>query len=595
MDLRTQLAEPSGFLKRWLLRRSAYALLCALISAVLCWATTHFSVGHQLEWLAASAVGLAVFVVIHLGFALGRQASTAMLNRISAQIEGASGRFAVPPLQSLGWGPLVRLETAIQTMVREQSEQYHAVQAELARYQTLADEAPGLELYFLPDGTIQWMNQGARHKFASTGLPATVGELVETWVHAKDRPMLREHIDKALQGLMRDQVEVRLQQTGSPLAWGLCRLMPRCAAECEVLGVRLSVQDVQSRKEAETRLIEMVAALQRAQALKEHYLGRSNDERMRLSALLDIVKFGILFVDRDRRVTYINQAAANMWGLANRDDVVGMRDAAIVALSAAQRIDDDAYREHLNEVVGRNLRSEPYDVKFRDGRVIREQSTPVPSSDGLQSIGRVWIFEDVTEALQTQNRLIELAECDPLTGLLNRRRFHDELERQFADAMRRGTRLGLVSFDLDRFKEINDRYGHQAGDEVLLRVTEALRTVIRRNEMIFRLGGDEFAILVPHARRESVQRLAQRVVEKAAGIPFCFDDQAVSVTLSLGMAFAPDHANDTESLVNAADRALYRAKAEGKNRWQAADERAWDPIDTLAKTALTPDLFTNAP
>lgn len=595
MDLRTQLAEPSGFLKRWLLRRSAYALLCALISAVLCWATTHFSVGHQLEWLAASAVGLAVFVVIHLGFALGRQASTAMLNRISAQIEGASGRFAVPPLQSLGWGPLVRLETAIQTMVRQQSEQYHAVQAELARYQTLADEAPGLELYFLPDGTIQWMNQGARHKFASTGLPATVGELVETWVHAKDRPMLREHIDKALQGLMRDQVEVRLQQTGSPLAWGLCRLMPRCAAECEVLGVRLSVQDVQSRKEAETRLIEMVAALQRAQALKEHYLGRSNDERMRLSALLDIVKFGILFVDRDRRVTYINQAAANMWGLANRDDVVGMRDAAIVALSAAQRIDDDAYREHLNEVVGRNLRSEPYDVKFRDGRVIREQSTPVPSSDGLQSIGRVWIFEDVTEALQTQNRLIELAECDPLTGLLNRRRFHDELERQFADAMRRGTRLGLVSFDLDRFKEINDRYGHQAGDEVLLRVTEALRTVIRRNEMIFRLGGDEFAILVPHARRESVQRLAQRVVEKAAGIPFCFDDQAVSVTLSLGMAFAPDHANDTESLVNAADRALYRAKAEGKNRWQAADERAWDPIDTLAKTALTPDLFTNAP
>lgn len=595
MDLRTQLAEPSGFLKRWLLRRSAYALLCALISAVLCWATTHFSVGHQLEWLAASAVGLSVFVVIHLGFALGRQASTAMLNRISAQIEEASGRFAVPPLQSLGWGPLVRLETAIQTMVRQQSEQYHAAQAELARYQTLADEAPGLELYFVPDGTIQWMNQGARQKFASTGLPATVGELVETWVHPKDRPMLREHIDKALQGLMRDQVEVRLQQTGSPLAWGLCRLMPRCAAECEVSGVRLSVQDVQSRKEAETRLIEMVAALQRAQALKEHYLGRSNDERMRLSALLDIVKFGILFVDRDRRVTYINHAAATMWGLANRDDVVGMRDAAIVTLSAAQRIDDDAYREHLNEVVSRNLRSEPYDVKFRDGRVIREQSTPVPSSDGLQSIGRVWIFEDVTEALQTQNRLIELAERDPLTGLLNRRRFHDELERQFADAMRRGTRLGLVSFDLDRFKEINDRYGHQAGDEVLLRVTEALRTVIRRNEMIFRLGGDEFAILVPHARRESVQRLAQRVVEKAAGIPFCFDDQAVSVTLSLGMAFAPDHANDTESLVNAADRALYRAKAEGKNRWQAAEERAWDPIDTLAKTALTPDLFTNAP
>jgi diguanylate cyclase (GGDEF)-like protein len=179
--------------------------------------------------------------------------------------------------------------------------------------------------------------------------------------------------------------------------------------------------------------------------------------------------------------------------------------------------------------------------------------------------------------------------------LPNRREFFELGRRALAQARREGTPITAAFIDLDRFKEINDHYGHQAGDEVLLRVTEELRTVIRRNEMLFRLGGDEFAILVPHARRESVQRLAQRVVEKAAGIPFRFTDQAVSVTLSLGMAFAPDHANDTESLVNAADRALYRAKAEGKNRWQAAEERAWDPIDTLAKSSLTPDLFANAP
>lgn len=595
MDLRKQLAEPSGFLTKWLVRRSAYALLCAFMSALVCWMTAHYGLGHRSEWVGALAVGVSVLVVIHLGFAMGRKASTAMLDCISAQIEGEAGRFSIPPLQSLGWAPLVRLDVAIQSLVRQQSDQYHAVQAELAKYRMLADEAPGLEVCFTPDGVVQWMNHDARQKFGSEGLPATVSELVDAWVYPKDRVMLREHIDKAIQGLLRDQVEVRLLHAGNPFTWGLCRLMPSVAGEGEVLGVRLSVQDIQSRKEAETRLIEMVAALQRAQALKEHYLGRSNDERMRLSALLDIVKFGILFVDRDRRVTYINQAAADMWGLENRDEISGMRDTAVMELSTALRIDDAAYREHLSEVVARNLRSEPYDVKFRDGRVVREQSTPVPSSDGRQSIGRVWIFEDVTEALQTQNRLIELAECDPLTGLFNRRRFHDELDRQFADAMRRGTRLGLVSFDLDRFKEINDRYGHQAGDEVLLKVTEELRTVIRRNEMIFRLGGDEFAILVPHARRESVQRLAQRVVEKAAGIPFRFADQPVCVTLSLGMAFAPDHANDTESLVNAADRALYRAKAEGKNRWQAAEERAWDPVDTLAKTSLTPDLFTSSP
>ena len=156
--------------------------------------------------------------------------------------------------------------------------------------------------------------------------------------------------------------------------------------------------------------------------------------------------------------------------------------------------------------------------------------------------------------------------------------------------MRRATRLALVCINFDGFKEINDRFGHQAGDEVLVRVTHELSTVIRRNEMFFRLGSDEFAILVPHAKRESVQRLAQRIIDKTSVCKFTFAEQPVQITFSLGLAFAPDHASDSEGLIYAADRAMQRAKSEGRNRWHAAESNSWNPVDTHSSNVM-PDLF----
>jgi len=586
VDIRDQLSDPTGVLRRWFIKRTAYMLLCGVLASLASWACVHFKLGFGWEFANGLLAGIAVILTIQTGFNMGRRTSTAMLDRISVRVEEVVATPAgIPQIELLTWPPHDRVVRSVIALATQRADTYTACMAELASYRRLANESPGQEIYFGPGGAVQWMNTSGKTQFAGLGETfATIHELIECWVYPKDRSMLREHADKAMQGLMRDHVEARFLHSGNAFFWGLCRFMPRRDENGEILGVRFSVQDIQSRKEAETRLIEMVAALQRAQALKEHYLGRSNDERMRLSALLDIVKFGILFVDRDRRVTYINQAAAQMWGLESREQVSGMRDAAVLDLSAGLRVDDPAYREHIAEVALRNRRSDPYDVMFRDGRVIREQSAPVPSSDGHHNIGRVWVFEDVTEALHTQQRLTELAECDPLTGLLNRRRFHDELERQFADSMRRGTRMGLISFDFDSFKDINDQYGHQAGDEVLTTMAREIRAVIRRNELLFRLGGDEFAILVPHARRDSVQRLAQRIVEKAASVEFSFAGQPLYVTLSMGIAFAPDHASDTEGLAHAADRALYRAKAEGKNRWHAADEHSWNPVDTHVST-----------
>lgn len=587
MRIRAQLSEPSGVLRAWLIRRSMYALLCGVLAGGVCWATAHFRLGVAWELGGALFVCLSVVAVIHAGFAMGKRTSTAIMTRFASQVEDCAQKGDALKISRLGWAPYDRMAEAVEALAAYRMQRYEETCAALQRYRQLADEAPGLEVFVDLGGMVQWMNAFSTHRFNAGGkVPKSIQGLVEDWVHPKDRAAFLEHVDKALQGVVRERVEVRLMQADNSFFWGQCRLMPRLDPAGQVSGVRLSVQDIQSRKDAETRLIEMVAALQRTQALKEHYLGRSNDERMRLSALLDIVRFGILFIDRDHRITYINQAAAQTLNLNDRNEVVGLRDDALIDMTKHLRVDDASYREHMAAVMQQGHRSEPYDVRLCDGRVIREQSSPVAGADDAHPIGRVWMLEDVTETLQNQRRLTEMAECDPLTGLLNRRRFRHELGRQIADSLRRDTRLGLISFDFDGFKDINDRFGHQAGDEVLIRVSEALQTIIRRNELFFRLGGDEFAILVPHAQRESVVRLAQRIIEKASQIEFVFAETLVRITLSLGIALVPDHARDAEEIALAADRALYQAKASGKNCWHMAEERNWNPVDSSMELLL---------
>lgn len=139
-----------------------------------------------------------------------------------------------------------------------------------------------------------------------------------------------------------------------------------------------------------------------------------------------------------------------------------------------------------------------------------------------------------------------------------------------ADGQRRGEGVGLLAIDLDGFKPVNDRFGHQAGDEVLVRLATAVGAVVRRNEMFFRLGGDEFAILVPSATALELAELARRVTGCVASLRFTFGDETVAVTASLGIAFSPQQGGGPEGLVGAADRAMYVAKTQGGNRWAFA-------------------------
>jgi diguanylate cyclase (GGDEF)-like protein len=182
-------------------------------------------------------------------------------------------------------------------------------------------------------------------------------------------------------------------------------------------------------------------------------------------------------------------------------------------------------------------------------------------------------MEDLQASEQTQRELAErlafIAERDPLTGLANRVRFSNEMERVIGLLQRGHEHQGaLLYFDIDEFKTINDSFGHRAGDEVLVLTAQTVGMQVRSEELFARLGGDEFVILAPGASRQEAEVLAERIVGAVRGLAFDFSQRRLSLTLSLGIALFPEHGQESESLVSHADAAMYQAKASGKNCWR---------------------------
>jgi len=176
-------------------------------------------------------------------------------------------------------------------------------------------------------------------------------------------------------------------------------------------------------------------------------------------------------------------------------------------------------------------------------------------------------------------QLRELASREPLTGLYNRRYFNETLDRGFAEATRYDRELACIMIDLDEFKAANDTFGHQVGDELLILTAQTLLDELRSHDVAARFGGDEFIVLLPQSDQEQAVALAGRIVERfrsnlAERFPL------VKVSMSAGIAsLHGSGAADAESLVRAADKALYQAKAAGKNQLRVAG-RAPDPART---------------
>jgi diguanylate cyclase (GGDEF)-like protein len=173
----------------------------------------------------------------------------------------------------------------------------------------------------------------------------------------------------------------------------------------------------------------------------------------------------------------------------------------------------------------------------------------------------------VTEALQGAMReLAEQAIRDPMTGLYNRRFLREFLGRELIRAKRAGTGLAAIMMDLDHFKRVNDSFGHEAGDLVLIEVATLLKSSIRGSDMVCRFGGEEFVLVLTDATRASALRRCEEIQAAIRRLEPMYRGQSLGrPTASFGVALFPDHAADADTLINASDQALYDAKRAGRD------------------------------
>ncbi len=165
---------------------------------------------------------------------------------------------------------------------------------------------------------------------------------------------------------------------------------------------------------------------------------------------------------------------------------------------------------------------------------------------------------------QRTRQLRELASREPLTGLFNRRHFNEILEQQFAEASRYDTELSCLMIDLDNFKQVNDTFGHPAGDKLLLLTAETITSQLRSADVAARFGGDEFVVLLPQTDAERARVLAERITEKLA-LDLAHQMPKVRLSMSIGIASLCQLQIEVPSaLVHSADAALYQAKDAGK-------------------------------
>jgi len=180
----------------------------------------------------------------------------------------------------------------------------------------------------------------------------------------------------------------------------------------------------------------------------------------------------------------------------------------------------------------------------------------------IQSVGR-----ETTDVKEQQNLLKFIAHHDALTGLPNRLLFFDRLNQAIISAKRRHNAVAVCFLDLDGFKKINDQYGHNAGDEVLVTVSRRLLEVVRESDTVSRMGGDEFMIIINDFKNEEDHQLVlDRLFERICQPIVLKNGVSVQVTPSVGLSQYPKDGEDTEVLIQISDNRMYVAKATGRNR-----------------------------
>lgn len=288
-------------------------------------------------------------------------------------------------------------------------------------------------------------------------------------------------------------------------------------------------------------------------------------ERLSLmETALETTGNAVFITDAAGSILWANTAFGRLTGYAP-SEVVGRSPSILHSGAHAPAFHAEMWKTLL---AGNIWRGEVVEAR-RDGShfTVHQTITPLRDPEGRVS-HFVSILEDVSEQKAAQDRIAHLANYDALTDLPNRRLFFDRLDQTIALSHRVGNSFALLFLDLDSFKEVNDRCGHEVGDRLLQEVADRLRGLVRESDTVARLAGDEFTVILSGVGgREDCTHVAEKIVA-TIGRTYAIAGNDLGVGVSVGIALYPDDAADCEGLVRAADQAMYAAKAAGRGTFR---------------------------
>ena len=306
-----------------------------------------------------------------------------------------------------------------------------------------------------------------------------------------------------------------------------------------VIGAVVTFSDITTRKEREVELRKLSKAVQHSPV-------------------------SVMITDAEGRIEYVNRRFMETTGYQS-DEVIG-GVATLLQVEGGSPETHPALWETVN--AGRVWQGECQSER-RNGETFWEQVSVAPIRNDAGGISHLVVTrEDITERKALQERIWQQANFDSLTGLVNRHLFQDRLEHHIARARRSGRRFALLFVDLDGFKEINDRCGHESGDTLLRELARRLDGCVRAGDTVARMGGDEFTLILPDIRSKGdVEAVAGKVLDCLAA-PVAIGAEEVAISGSVGIAVYPEDGENGSLLMRRADTAMYRAKNAGAGHYR---------------------------
>ena len=486
-----------------------------------------------LRGMRGSVLGVATLTVIAVVATIAQRGPFMLIDTTSVHIRVLLLQvfIAIAAAQGLLVGMLLAQRERL-SMALQRSEQ---------NMRTITDNLPALIAYLDADERYQFINAHTRRVFGddpSKLLGRTIREVRGDMVYADIGP----RIAQALHGEA-SHFESHGMANGKAYHYQ-ANYIPDIDSDGAVKGVYAMTFDITDRKTAE--------------------LKQAADEE-RLRTITNNLPALIAYLDPQGVYRFCNQTHADWFGKPLQDWLGS--DYRLV-------IDDDfadAQTPHLQAALkGQRIDTELTLITLGTPRTVRASYLPHLASDG-RVLGVYLLMNDITSLKTVQAELHRLARHDVLTGLANRREFTDRLENTIARNRRLKGQHALMFLDIDHFKGINDAHGHATGDAVLCALAERLQASVRHIDTVARLAGDEFVVILDNLHNAEEPQFIARKIIAAMERPVLFEGRAITVTVSIGLAFDGSSALGPDELLSLADTALYSAKAAGRNTYRLAD------------------------